>query len=89
MEGAARNLFVPLSLAVGFSMIASYLLSSTFVPVLSVWLLRHYHHTCDESAAGWFSFVRFRDVLCRAPARRCCVARWLLVPAYLGRVPGC
>jgi len=41
MEGAARALFVPLSLAVGFSMLASYLLSSTFVPVMSVWLLRH------------------------------------------------
>ncbi len=40
MQGAARELFVPLSLAVGFSMIASYLLSSTFVPVLSTWLLR-------------------------------------------------
>src|SRR6185437_8085276 len=41
MEGSARALFVPLSLAVGFSMVASYLLSSTFVPVMSVWLLRH------------------------------------------------
>jgi multidrug efflux pump subunit AcrB len=40
MTGAARNLFVPLSLAVGFSMMASYLLSSTLVPVLAVWLLR-------------------------------------------------
>jgi multidrug efflux pump subunit AcrB len=40
MEGAARELFVPLSLAVGFAMIASYLLSSTFVPVLCVWLLK-------------------------------------------------
>jgi multidrug efflux pump subunit AcrB len=40
MEGAVRELFVPLSLAVGYAMIASYLLSSTFVPVLSVWLLR-------------------------------------------------
>ena len=35
MQGAARALFVPLSLAVGFAMIASYILSSTFVPVLS------------------------------------------------------
>ncbi len=43
MEGAARGLFVPLSLAVGFAMITSYVLSSTFVPVLSVWLLRHVH----------------------------------------------
>ena len=39
MQGAPRAMFVPLSLAVGFSMVASYLLSSTFVPVLSVWLL--------------------------------------------------
>src|SRR6201987_230626 len=39
MTGAAHNLFVPLALAVGFSMVASYLLSSTFVPILSVWVL--------------------------------------------------
>src|SRR5262249_52569415 len=39
MTGAARNLFVPLSLAVGFAMVGSYLLSSTLVPVLSVWIL--------------------------------------------------
>jgi multidrug efflux pump subunit AcrB len=44
MQGAARGLFVPLSLAVGFSMIASYILSSTFVPVLSVWLLKSQAH---------------------------------------------
>ena len=38
-DGAAEQaLFVPLSLAVGFAMISSYLLSSTFVPVLSTWL---------------------------------------------------
>ena len=50
MQGAARELFVPLSLAVGFSMMTSYLLSSTFVPVLSVWLLRHYHaRRCERS----------------------------------------
>ncbi len=40
MEGAARALFVPLSLAVGFAMLTSYLLSSTLVPVLAVWLLK-------------------------------------------------
>jgi multidrug efflux pump subunit AcrB len=39
MQGAVRALFVPLSLAVGGAMITSYLLSSTFVPVMSVWLL--------------------------------------------------
>jgi multidrug efflux pump subunit AcrB len=40
MVGPARSLFVPLSLAVGFSMGASYLLSSSLVPVLSNWLLK-------------------------------------------------
>ena len=43
MTGVSRSLFVPLSLAVGFSMIASFLLSSTLVPVLSVWLLGRHH----------------------------------------------
>ncbi|HYH64587.1 MAG TPA: efflux RND transporter permease subunit, partial [Urbifossiella sp.] len=43
MEGAARGLFLPLALAVGFAMIASYVLSSTFVPVLCVWLLKNTH----------------------------------------------
>jgi multidrug efflux pump subunit AcrB len=40
MVGVARSLFVPLSLAVGFAMAASYLLSSSLVPVLSTWVLR-------------------------------------------------
>jgi multidrug efflux pump subunit AcrB len=43
MTGVGRQLFVPLSLAVAFSMIASYLLSSTLVPVFSVWLMREAH----------------------------------------------
>ena len=40
MVGVGRQLFVPLSLAVAFSMIASYLLSSSLVPVFSMWLMR-------------------------------------------------
>ena len=41
MTGAVRSLFLPFSLAVGFAMAASYLLSSTLVPILTVWLLRN------------------------------------------------
>ena len=44
MQGAAKALFTPLALAVGFSMVASFVLSSTLVPVLSVWLLRGLEH---------------------------------------------
>jgi len=40
MVGIGRALFPPLALAVGFSMVASYLLASTLVPVLSSWLFR-------------------------------------------------
>ncbi|MBI3878560.1 MAG: efflux RND transporter permease subunit [Verrucomicrobia bacterium] len=43
MVGAAKSLFVPLALAVGFSMVASFILSSTLVPILSVWFLRGAH----------------------------------------------
>ncbi|MBV9124945.1 MAG: efflux RND transporter permease subunit, partial [Planctomycetes bacterium] len=82
MQGAARALFVPLSLAVGFAMVASYLLSSTFVPVLSVWLLRHDHQPHDATR-GWFSFARLRDVYAGF-LRGIMPIRWLLVPAYLG-----
>ena len=63
MVGAVRALFVPLSLAVGGAMITSYLLSSTFVPVLSVWLLENRHGTHGDGAAearpGFF--VRLQD----------------------------
>ena len=41
MAEPVRSLFVPLALAVGFAMVTSYFLSSTIVPVLSVWLLKH------------------------------------------------
>ena len=40
MTGPAHSLFLPLSLAVGFAMLASYLLSSSLVPVLANWMLR-------------------------------------------------
>ncbi|RPE08087.1 efflux RND transporter permease subunit [Chitinophaga lutea] len=40
MNGVPRAMFMPLSLAVGFAMIASFLLSQTFVPVVSNWLLQ-------------------------------------------------
>jgi multidrug efflux pump subunit AcrB len=41
MTGVPRAMFLPLSLAVGFAMIASFLLSQTFVPVVANWMLKH------------------------------------------------
>ncbi len=60
MVGPARSLFVPLSLAVGFSMGASYLLSSSLVPVLSNWLLKAEKVHADSSAETGFDRFRAR-----------------------------
>jgi multidrug efflux pump subunit AcrB len=60
MRGAVRALFVPLSLAVGGAMITSYLLSSTFVPVLSVWLLENRHGAHGKEGRPGF-FTRMQD----------------------------
>ncbi|HEV3384829.1 MAG TPA: efflux RND transporter permease subunit, partial [Gemmata sp.] len=66
MEGAAHELFVPLSLAVGFAMISSYFLSSTFVPVTCVWLLK----PVLDHKIGQKTFVsRIQDLYERMVAR--------------------
>jgi multidrug efflux pump subunit AcrB len=79
MQGAARALFVPLSLAVGFAMITSYLLSSTFVPVLSTWLLRH-HHRLDWGTKT--SFQQAQESYGRLVGQ---IVPWrgLIAPVYL------
>jgi multidrug efflux pump subunit AcrB len=56
MVGVGRQLFIPLSLAVGFSMIASYLLSSSLVPVFSTWLMRETRQ--GEERQGIFGHLR-------------------------------
>jgi multidrug efflux pump subunit AcrB len=56
MIGVGKQLFVPLSLAVGFAMIASYLLSSSLVPVFSTWLMREAHR--GEEREGFFGRLR-------------------------------
>src|SRR6202166_3021841 len=56
MVGVGRQLFVPLSLAVAFSMIASYLLSSSLVPVFSTWLMKERRRS--EEREGIFGQAR-------------------------------
>jgi multidrug efflux pump subunit AcrB len=82
MTGVSRSLFVPLSLAVGFAMIASFFLSSSLVPVLSVWWLGRAHRIRegDLHAGDWVE--RLRDRLA-AFLHRVAPARGFLVAAYL------
>jgi multidrug efflux pump subunit AcrB len=78
MAGAARALFVPLALAVGFSMLASFLLSSTLVPVLSVWFLRGHSREAHDTSF----FAKLQKVYA-AWLRRAVGLRWLIVSVYL------
>jgi multidrug efflux pump subunit AcrB len=60
MTGPAQSLFLPLSLAVGFAMGASYLLSSSLVPVLANWMLKPKSSSPGASGHTEGSFDRFR-----------------------------
>jgi len=79
MQGAAQRLFAPLAMAVGFAMVGSYILSSTFVPVVSVWLLRHFHYDEREDAT---LFGRLRRRYERSLSRLVSV-RWIVLGSYL------
>jgi multidrug efflux pump subunit AcrB len=56
MKGIPGALFLPLALAIGFSMIISYLLAQTFVPIMANWIMINKHedknygkeHTVEE-----------------------------------------
>jgi multidrug efflux pump subunit AcrB len=71
MTGPAKSLFLPLSLAVGFSMGASYLLSSSLVLLLSNWLIKpETGHAENSTETGFDRFrKRFLGVLDRVTKR--------------------
>src|SRR5271163_4328120 len=82
MEGAAGALFVPLAISVGFAMITAFTLSITFVPVLSIWILKEHAHGAGHGAAtpppGRFSFAAFRRRYVKV-AGVVLSARWLVI----------
>jgi multidrug efflux pump subunit AcrB len=53
MKGIPGALFLPLALAIGFSMITSYLLAQTFVPVMANWVMKNKHE--DKSHPDGFA----------------------------------
>lgn len=80
MEGVARALFVPLALAVGFSMIASYFLASSFVPIMETWLNRRREEDTGEAKGSWFDSVRDAYVVV---SRQLVALRWPILGVYL------
>ena len=80
MQGAAKALFVPLAAAVGLSMFASYLLSSTLLPVLTVWWGKNraaLRHANPPAVRGLL--VAFATRIARATT----LLRFVVVPLYL------
>src|SRR6185369_4231948 len=43
MTGIPGALFLPLAMAIGFSMITSYFLAQTFVPIMANWIMKGHH----------------------------------------------
>jgi multidrug efflux pump subunit AcrB len=79
MTGLSASLFPPLAMAVGFSMIASYLLSSTLVPVLSAWLLRSKVSGEVADETSWTARLSRRY---RSLVERSVRARWVVLVVY-------
>jgi multidrug efflux pump subunit AcrB len=80
LVGISRSLFPPLALAVGFSMVASYLLSTTLVPVLSTRLFRNTRHDQGQGGAGFLhrALDRYARVI-----EHVVRLRWIVFPVYL------
>ena len=53
MTGIPGALFLPLALAIGFSMVVSYLLAQTFVPIMANWIMKNEHE--DKSHADGYA----------------------------------
>jgi len=53
MRGIPGALFLPLAMAIGFSMITSYLLSQTFVPVMANWLMIDHNVDKDHKESDY------------------------------------
>jgi multidrug efflux pump subunit AcrB len=84
LVGVARSLFVPLALAVGFAMAASYFLANTLVPVLSTWFLR----TNRESEHGQGRFNKLQEAYGER-IKRAMDFRWQILACYVVVVSAC
>jgi multidrug efflux pump subunit AcrB len=80
MQGAARALFIPLTLAVGLSMVAAYALANSLVPILAVWTFRANRGEEAEGSEGFFDRVRDRYA---GIINTLLDWRWLVIGVYL------
>jgi multidrug efflux pump subunit AcrB len=85
MTGVTKSLFVPLSLAVAFAMVASFLLSSSLLPVLFLWTHREDGGGARGPQAGGWNFDRVRNSWAGS-LDRLSPLRWAVVALYLAGV---
>ncbi|TSJ39650.1 efflux RND transporter permease subunit [Mucilaginibacter corticis] len=52
MGGIPGGLFLPLALAIGFSMVTSYFLAQTFVPVMANWIMKSHAKKAHQPVKG-------------------------------------
>lgn len=55
MGGIPGSLFLPLALAIGFSMVTSYFMAQTLVPVLSNWMMKDHNKKKSAKDNGTFN----------------------------------
>lgn len=76
MTGIPKDMFLPLSLAVAFAMIASFIASQTFVPILANWLMKndkflaHKGILHKKKRTHFDKFKRFYLLLTRRASRK-------------------
>ena len=51
MKGIPGALFLPLAMAIAFSMIVSYFMAQTFVPIMANWLMKDHHVKKDATSS--------------------------------------
>ncbi|WP_262898089.1 efflux RND transporter permease subunit [Mucilaginibacter rubeus] len=79
MSGIPKAMFLPLSLAVGLAMIASFLLSQSFVPVMANWLFKDH---LSENAKEGEKMSKFKDRHVKW-LKKAATASTLIVTVYL------
>lgn len=60
MIGIPRDMFMPLSIAVGSAMVVSYIASLTFVPVVANWFMKHLPEKDEEQKQSRFDRIKER-----------------------------
>ncbi|WP_461533711.1 efflux RND transporter permease subunit [Sinomicrobium sp.] len=60
MTGIPKDMFMPLSMAVAFAMVFSFLASQTFVPILANWMMKNKHGEANNTPKKRAFFEKLR-----------------------------